>query len=80
MNSHDLARVLLAAPNLPVATHAMNHEYLSAADGMSHGPLMVGILESYAGRHILIGNFHRRMLNPPNWHVSEMLRGDVPQE
>lgn len=54
MTAHELARILLAGPDLPVAT--TGHPYLSKAHNVSHGALMVGILQSYAGPHVIIGN------------------------
>ena len=78
MLSHDLARALLSAPNLPVATHALGHTYMSKTDAGSHGTLKVGVLESYGGQHVVIGDISRRMINAPNWWVSEMLLGVAP--
>lgn len=79
-SSHELARILLTLPDLPVATEALNSTYMSKADERSHGPLRVGRLVSYAGDHILIGNITKRQLNPPNWYVSEMYVGDAPEQ
>jgi hypothetical protein len=78
MTSHELANLLLTLPDLPVATHAHNHTYMSAADSRSHGPLKVGLLETYAGRHIVLGDINKRDLNSPNWFVSEIFHGDAP--
>ena len=75
MNSHELAKVLLEAPDLPVALHVNNHTYITIADRVTHGPLRVGVLESYAGQHVIIGNFFRHDLNPPNWFVSTVIVG-----
>lgn len=75
MKSHDLARLLLTLPDLPVATHANNH---TAADAPSR--TNVALLEHYAGQFIIIGNFGKRMLNPPNWHISEAFACELPNE
>lgn len=80
MNAHDLAKLLLDGPNLPIATHTHSHTYMSAAHAGSHGPLKVGLLESYAGQHIVIGNIMRRQINPPNEWISKMLHGDAPEQ
>lgn len=80
VTSHELARLLLTMPDLPVATHAMNQTYISAAHRISHGSLKIGILESYAGQHIIIGDISKRNLNRPNWGVSQMLHGEAPEE
>ena len=80
MLAHDLAKLLLLGPNFPVATHANNHTYMSGLDTNSHGPLKVGVLETYGGQHIVVGNIPKRNLNRPNWYVSTMLAGDAPEE
>ena len=80
MTAHELAKALLAGPDLPVATHALNHTYMSATDAQSHGPLKIGVLESYGGQHIVIGNISKRNINKPNWYVSEMIVGEAPDE
>jgi hypothetical protein len=80
MNSHELAKILLANPDLPIATHANNHTYMSSTDRTSHGPLKVGFLESYGGRHVAIGNISKMNINKPNWYVSEMINGDIQEE
>lgn len=71
MSSHDLARLLLTLPDLPVATHANNHSYCSYGDRDSHGPLRVGKLHHYRGEHLIIGNFYKLDINAPNWFVAE---------
>lgn len=73
MKSHDLARLLLSYPDLPMASYANGHTYMSAKDSDSHGPMRVGTLETSAGQHIVIGNLSKRMINPPNWWISEAL-------
>jgi len=77
MTTHELARLLLSLPDLPVATYANHHVYMSGLDQRSHGPLKVGLLETYGGQHIVIGNIPRMNLNPPNWYISKMLHGDI---
>jgi hypothetical protein len=79
MNSHDLAKLLLTLPDLPIATHANNHTYMSGNDASSHGPLKVGLLETYGGQHIVVGNMSRMRINKPNWFVSRMLHGEAPK-
>lgn len=80
MTSHELARALLDGPDLPVATYASGNTYMSANDRTSHGPLKVGLLETYAGQHIVIGDISKRRINPPNCWVSAMLVGEAPEE
>ena len=80
MNSHDLAKLLLTLPDLPIATHANNHTYASGGDTRSHGPLKVGLLKHYSGEHIVLGNISKRNLNAPNWYVTQMFHGDAPEE
>lgn len=88
MNSHDLARILLAAPDLPIATHANNHTHESGdvhpfwAELGKPAPesIRVGILQHQSGQHILIGNFSRKRINYPNEYVTEMISGDVPED
>jgi len=77
MTSHELARVLLSNPDLPVATHAHNHTYMSGIHARTHGALKVGILETYGGQHVVIGDISKKNINPPNWYVSEMIVGDA---
>lgn len=74
MTSHELAQVLLDAPDLPIATHTDNHTWISKAH--SGGEVRVAILESYAGQHIIIGNMSTKNLNPPNWVISKILVGE----
>jgi len=81
MTSHELAKILLAAPDLPVATHALNRTYMSAVDSICCGDLKVGILQTYGGEHIVIGNIGKKNINPPNWYVSSIIHGnDTPDE
>lgn len=78
ISSHELAKILLAQPNMPVATHANNHTYAGHGDRDSHGPLKVGILHHYSGQHIVIGNISKKQINPPNWYVVDMIHGSAP--
>lgn len=79
MNSHKLAEILLLAPDLPIATHANNHTYMSGIDKLSHGPLKIGVLETYGGQHLVLGNIHDPDINPPNWYVSRMIDETTPE-
>jgi len=78
MNSHELASMLLLLPDLPVATEACNQVYMSALGG--HGPLKLSRLCTYGGDHLLIGDTSRRGLNYPNWYVTEVFHGNVPNQ
>jgi len=80
LSSHELARLLLELPDLPVAVHANNATYSSASDGKSHGELNICLLSHYAGEHIVIGNISKRNINGLNWRVKEMFVGDAPEE
>ena len=80
MNSHELAKLLLTYPDLPVATHAHNHTYLSATDRWSHGDLKIGVLGGACEKHIVIGDISKMNINKPNWYVEEMLHGHAPAE
>lgn len=72
MTSHELARILLAEPDLPVATHASNHE--------AWEPMRVAVMHHYTGNHIIIGNMSKKNLNRPNWYITRMITGDLPEE
>ena len=80
MKTHDLAKLLLTLPDLPVATFALNHTYMSGIDSTCHGPLKVGRLRTCGGDHIVIGNISKKQINPPNWYVAEMIHGEAPEE
>lgn len=73
MTSHELARRLLALPDMPVATYANGHTYSSLADAPTHGPLTIGRLIHYSGvDHLVLGNFAGQPdINRPNWYVVE---------
>lgn len=77
MKSHDLARLLLELPNLPIATHAHNHTFSSIGDRFAHGDCKVGLLAHYSGDHIIIGDFQANYRNGDNWKVvSNFVNGD----
>ena len=80
MNSHELARILLEQPDMPVATHSNNHTYSSKGDACTHGKLKIGLLKHYSGDHIVIGNISKMNINKPNWYVEKMIHGDAPKE
>lgn len=80
MKSHALARKLLEMPDLDVAMYANGHVYCSAADRNTHGLLKIGVLEHYAGQHIVVGNISKMNINKPNWFVSKMLYGKARKE
>jgi hypothetical protein len=71
MNTHELARLLLTLPDLPVATHANNHTYASKSDS---GSVLVGLLHHYCGDHIIIGNPSKKDLNHPNYYITDFFR------
>lgn len=74
MNSHELAALLLSLPALPVSTHANNHTALN-------DDVKVGLLDSYKGSSIIIGNFSRLNLNGSNERVTRVLSGHkVPKD
>jgi hypothetical protein len=78
MTSHELAKKLLELPDLPIATHADNNTYMSLEDkrfGIEN--CNIGLLESYLGQHIVIGNFYHADINKPNWYVSKMFYGHL---
>lgn len=72
MNSHELARLLLTMPDLPIATHANDHVFTS---GNNKGALKIGLLKHYAGEHVIVGDISRTNLNRPNWYITKMLHG-----
>jgi hypothetical protein len=55
MRAHELAKILLDCPNLPVATCVSEHVISSKSDD----GLAVGLLDHYAGEHIAIGHLAR---------------------
>jgi hypothetical protein len=74
MTSHDLARLLLTLPELPIATVGTGSPYLISADLLSHGPLKVGVLGTYVGDHLVVGPMLEYTCNnKPNWFVKTIL-------
>ncbi len=73
MLSHELAKILLENPNLPIATHALNHTYCSKGDSESHGPLKIGILSHYSGEHLIIGDISRNDINSINCEIKKII-------
>lgn len=71
MRSHDLARFLLALPDLPVATHACNHSDFA----LEHDPtrMRVTLCRHYTEPHVMIGYVTRRKLNFPNYWITDSL-------
>ena len=53
---------------------------MSGNDEDSHGPLKGGLLKTYGGQHLIIGNITEKRINPPNGYISEMIHGDAPDE
>ncbi len=74
MTTHELAHLLLTLPDLPVATHANNHDWFSR----DCGGMTVARTRHYTGEHIQLGNISRRMTNAPNWLVLESYNRDLP--
>ncbi len=63
MTSHELARLLLTGPDLPVATHANNHTYNSEDHSDSHGKLKVDVyVSNYGTKSVCIGNQYKKDL------------------
>ena len=79
MTTHKLAKILLKSDDLPVATSANNHEFMSGAEvmGQPRETLKVGVIHNYDGDYILIGNFSYRHTEKDNWHVKKMICGEV---
>ncbi len=75
----DLIEILSRCdPDLPIATHANNHTFMVT----TNGSLRVGLLHTYAGDHVVIGNISKLDINGRNYHVAELLDGgpDVPRD
>jgi hypothetical protein len=66
-------------PDLPIATHAHNHTYMSGIDEFSHGPLRVILLHTYGGDHVCLGDVSKMQINKPNWYGKKVL-DDLPRE
>lgn len=58
MNSHELARVLLAGPDLPVALVSMGYTYCSDEHCFTHGDMQVKVLHVWSKdrEHVVIGH------------------------
>jgi hypothetical protein len=74
MTSHELARILLANDDLPIAVHANNNTAFDEGDD----EMIVALLQSYLGPHILVGNPWKRDINPPNWEITKTIYGYLP--
>lgn len=79
MNAHELARILLQGPDLPVAVHANGYNYASGlnADAHTHGRLVVAVMHHYSGAHICIGNLYKSLVNAPNWYITSVIHGHI---
>lgn len=77
-SSHELARLLLTLPDMPVATHANNHTFVSAEIGR----FRIGKLETPFGPHLVIGNMTQLNINYPALYVSQVYDGgvEIPNE
>jgi len=73
VTSHELARLLLTLPDLPVATSAHGHVYSEEMHRSSHGPLEFGRLHTYAGEHLVVGNMVEYIRNKPNYYTTDIL-------
>lgn len=79
MTSHQLARLLLSFPDLPVATHSHNRTAIPHPSYSEE--LKVGVLTHHYGEYVVIGNFTKLNLNKPNWYVTKMLTAHaLPEE
>lgn len=73
MTAHELARILLKCPDLPVATMANGHQYQSENHLHSHGPLQIGVhVANYGTKALTIGN-GLDYANTNNFHPFEIL-------
>jgi len=80
MTTHELAKLLLENGDLPVSLHVNNLTYISKSDESSHGGVRVGLIHTYMGDHICIGNFRKKNINKPNRWVKKMIHGGMPDE
>ncbi len=73
MTSHELAKILLEGPNLPISTHANNH----TCNNSKH--MRVCVIKTFDGSlHIGIGDFSERHISYPNdFVVVEIDGGEV---
>lgn len=70
LTAHELARLLLAGPDLPVATHANNHtadsrERIRVCRGKTFG----------CNDSVIIGNISRRRINASSVDIADVLDG-----
>lgn len=85
MTSHELARLLLSKPDVPVATHASNHTHIPPTEEymrrLGFDTIRVGMLNT---GHVCIGNISKRNINGSPKHggqfIVEMWYGDAPEE
>lgn len=76
MTSHELAKLLLEHPDLPVATHALN--FTNVPDRWN-GAINVGIMETpNREQWIIIGDFSRKKINYPNEYIVQVLASKHP--
>lgn len=62
-------------PALPIAVHANNHTYKSGLDEHCLGACRVGLLYTYGGTHVVIGNVSKKNINGKNWSIEHMVDG-----
>jgi len=75
MNSHELAKILLSAPDMPIATHAMGQTYMSENHDDS---VCVAVLRTCYGKsHMCIGNMNTALINGSNWRITSVVHGNV---
>ena len=72
MTAHELARILISGPDLPIATHANNH------DCFQDGRIVVAVMRSnYAGGgyglSVGIGNYSKTYNQCPNHALMEFV-------
>ena len=71
MNSHELAKLLLEYPDMPIAVSANNHEYFS-----TESDFKIALAHHYSGEFLMIGNMGKMDLNSPNWYLRKVLYGN----
>jgi len=71
VTSHELAKRLLGLPDLPIALMLYGHSYAYKAHRDSHGPISVGLADSYAGEHLVIGGLDTKR-GCPNFKVTQI--------
>ena len=77
MNTHELAEYLLELPDLPIATHAMGHTYLSKADAYSHGELTIALMDTHSDHYIVLGHMLYKNRVGSNETILEVYKGKV---